>query len=194
MAQDQSSGTTAEAAARVVSDLRSEFEATVAERAERYLRAQHHGVVAGTPFAGASSESIRLFRDGHFYGCISLSQAVGEAVVRHMCRSNRWKPAENFEENVTTLKRRRFIDGRLERLLLDIWRYRDDYHHLKDNIEVDRKKLERLAFVKIRALAEIEAVVFAYSFAAGRLVLKHPQYWPKPAKDRVGVFLRNPAV
>ena len=29
---------------------------------------------------------------------------MGEALVRHMCRSNQWKPAENFEENVRTLE------------------------------------------------------------------------------------------
>ena len=43
---------------------------------------------------------------------------MGEALVRHMCRSNQWKPAENFEENVRTLKQRDFIDDAIEAELL----------------------------------------------------------------------------
>jgi hypothetical protein len=89
---------------RLIKEFEAGCQAFASERVDRYLRAQHHGIVADTPFAPASAECIDLFRDGHFYGAISLSQAVGEALVRHMCRSNQWKPAENFEENVRTLE------------------------------------------------------------------------------------------
>jgi len=76
---------------RLIAELVGECQAFAPERIDRYLRAQHHGIVADTPFAPASAECIDLFRDGHFYGAISLCQAVGEALVRHMCRANRWK-------------------------------------------------------------------------------------------------------
>jgi len=179
---------------RLIAELRQECEATATERVDRYLRASHHGIVANTPFAPASAECIDLFRDAHFYGSISLSQAVGEAIVRYMCRSNQWRPAENFEENVSTLRRRGFIDDDIQKQLLDLWEKRDDYHHLNGSVETDRATLEQLAFAKIRALATIEAWVFSYSFADSALVLRFPQYWPKTGQDRVAVFLRNPTV
>lgn len=115
----------------LIAELVNECQSRAGERADRYLRAQHHGIVAATPFAAASAECINLFRDGHFYGAISLSQAVGEALVRHMCRANNWKPAENFEENVETLKRRGFIDDSVRAEFLKLWEQRDDYHHPK---------------------------------------------------------------
>jgi hypothetical protein len=93
----------------LIKDVVAEGEALASERVARYLRARHHGIIADTPFAPASAECLKLFRDGHFYGTISLSQAVGEALVRHMCHSNLWKPAENFQKNVRKLKHRNFI-------------------------------------------------------------------------------------
>jgi hypothetical protein len=160
------------------------------------LAARHHGVVADTPFAPVSAECIDLFRDGHFYGAISLSQAVGEALVRHMCRSNQWKPAENFEENVRKLKQRHFIDDAIESDLLRLWEKRDDYHHLNPTVARDRATLEELALTKIRALGEVERFVFEWapSETPGAIRLLRPQYWPDRKDGRVNVFLRNPSV
>ena len=146
---------------RLIDELIAESKLFAAERVDRYLRAQHHGIIADTPFAVASAECINLFRDGHFYGAISLSQAVGEALVRHMCRANQWKPAENYEKNVVALKRRGFIDSAIESELVRLWEQRDDYHHLNNTIARDRATLEQLAFAKIRALAVVERHVFA---------------------------------
>jgi len=180
---------------RLIAELRQECEGAAAARVDRYLRAKHHGIVAGTLFAPASAECINLFRDGHFYGAISLSQAVGEAIVRHMCTSNRWKPSGNFERNVSKLKLRRFIDDDIQTRLLQLWERRNDYHHLNNDVETDRGKLEQIAFAKIRALATIEAWVFSYSLATGgALALRFPQYWPRTGADPVAVFLRNPTV
>lgn len=179
---------------RLIAQLRQECEATAENRAERYLRAKHHGIIADTPFAPASAESIELFRDGHYYGCISLSQGVGEALARHMCQSNQFSPAKTFEENVATLKSRKFIEDEIESQFLGLWEKRDDYHHLNGTVVTDRATLEQLAFAKIRALAIIEAWVFGYSPGPGALMLRFPQYWAKPSEDRVSVFLRNPTL
>jgi len=181
---------------RLIKEFEAGCQAFASERVDRYLRAQHHGIVADTPFAPASAECIDLFRDGHFYGAISLSQAVGEALVRHMCRSNHWKPAENFEENVRTLKQRDFIDDAIEAELLRLWEKRDDYHHLNPSVARDKQSLEHLALTKIRALGEIERFVFAWSPSEtpGAIRLLRPQYWPDRKENRVGVFLRNPSV
>ena len=176
-------------------DLKKQCEATVAERVDRYLRIGHQLIVANTPFAGASAECVGLFRDGHFYGCISLSQAVGEALVRHMCRSNKWKPAENFEENVATLQRRGFIDDVIEAAFLLLWRGRDDYHHLNGNVATERAELEQLGLTKVRALGTIEAWVFEFSQGENGLILCRPQYWPNDGTSQPNAFLRiDPAV
>jgi hypothetical protein len=170
-------------------DFRTQCEATVADRVNRHLRVDHHAIVANTPFAGPSSECVALFTDGHFYGCISLSQAVGEALVRHMCRSNHCKVAKNFEENITTLRRRQFIDDAIESEFLQLWRERDKYHHLNGNIATDRAELEELSFTKIRNLATVEAWVFAHTQGETGLILRHRQYWPTP-DSADNVFLR----
>jgi hypothetical protein len=181
---------------RLVGQLLADCQSLASERAERYLRARHHGIVADTPFAPASAECIDLFRDGHYYGAISLSQAVGEALVRHMCRSDNWKPAENFGENVRKLQERRFVDGAVKDELLRLWEKRDDYHHLNPTVARDRVELEELALTKIRALGEIERFVFAWapSETPGAIKLLRPQYWPDRGAGRVSVFLRNPSV
>jgi hypothetical protein len=181
---------------RLVSEFTAGCQAHAGERVDRYLRAQYHGIVADTPFAPASAECIGLFRDGHFYGAISLSQAVGEALVRHMCRSNQWRPAENFEENVSKLRQRNFVDDAIEAALLRLWEKRDDYHHLNPTVARDRASLEDLALTKIRSLGEIERFVFAWSPSEtpGAIRLLRPQYWPDKKENQVGVFLRNPSV
>jgi hypothetical protein len=181
---------------RLITELVQQCHSSAPERVGRYLRARHHGIVANSPFALASAECIDLFRDGHFYGAISLSQAVGEALVRHMCFSNRWRPAENFEENVRQLKQRRFIDAGIEVELLRLWERRDDYHHLNPSVASDRTTLEDLALIKIRALGEVEQFVFAWapSETPGAISLLRPQYWPDKSDGRVNVFLRNPSV
>ena len=180
----------------LIKDLVAEGEALASERVDRYLSARYHGIVADTPFAPASAECLKLFRDGHYYGTISLSQAVGEALVRHMCRSNQWKPAENFEENVRKLKQRDFIDPSIEAALLRLWDKRDDYHHLNPTVARGRGELESLALAKIQALGEVERFVFAWSASEkpGAIKLLRPQYWPDKKDSRVSVFLRNPSV
>ena len=181
---------------RLIRELVTDCRSLASERVERYLRAQHHGIVADTPFAPASAECIELFRDGHYYGAISLSQAVGEALARHMCRSNRWKPAENFEENVRKLRQRNFIDETIGAHLLRLWEKRDDLHHLNPRVARDRAELEELALTKIQALGEVERFVFAWepSETPGAIRLLRPQYWPGQRDGNVGVFLRNPSV
>lgn len=181
---------------RLVDELISECQALAPERVDRYLRIRHHGIVADTPFAAASAECIDLFRDAHFYGAISLSQAVGEALVRHMCRSNQWRPSGLFEENVGKLRERGFIDDDVRRALMLLWEHRNDYHHLNPAVAGDRAELTDLALAKIRALNEVERFAFAWapSDVPGSLALLRPQYWPDKRDGRVGVFLRNPSV
>ena len=122
-------------------DLRGEFEATITDRVGRYLEVKPHEIIAHTHFSQVSTEISALFRDGQFYGCIALSQAVGEALVRYMCQKNGFRPAKGFESNLDKLHKRRFLSATVKSQLTELWRGRDDYHHLNSTIEQDRHKL-----------------------------------------------------
>jgi hypothetical protein len=170
---------TKETMQRIIAEdsIKQEFAQTLASRVERYLKVKQPVMVPYTEFAPASAECALLFRDGHYYGCISLSQALAEAIARFLCHRNRWKPKKNFEENVGRLQVGRFISEEIKDKFLKIWENRDDYHHLNPNIELDREKLETLAYEKVVLLKEIESEVFRVSVADGSIDPKNTKYW-----------------
>jgi hypothetical protein len=177
---------------RVVTEdgIKQEFDQTLSSRVERYLKVKPHGIVPLTEFAPVSAECSLLFRDGHYYAAIALSQAVAEATAKLLCLKNGWKPCDRFEENVGKLETRHFISRNLREKFLSLWEKRDDYHHLNRTIETDRQKLEALACEKVLLLKEIESEVFAVSFVDGKLVPECGKYWTLQQDGTVPVFLR----
>jgi hypothetical protein len=171
-------------------DLRSEFEATLKDRLDRYLAVKPHEIIPHTHFAPVSTELSLLFRDGHFYGCIALSQAVGEALIRFMCQRNGFKPSKTFEDNLEKLQKRGFLSSTLKSRLTELWSGRDDYHHLNPNIEQNRRKLQDLAKDKAHLLLEIEKEVFGFSINNGALVPSYPKYWDIDEQGRTQTYLR----
>ena len=175
---------------RLEEDFRSEFESTIRARVERYLAVKPHEIIADTYFSRVSTEISALFRDGQFYGCIALSQAVGEALVRYMCERNSFRPEKVYEKNLEKLSNRRFVNATLKDQFVELWSGRDDYHHLKSNIEQDRQKLEELAETKAKLLMEIEKEIFGYTPGEQGVILKHPQYWNLDEGNQVQAFIR----
>jgi uncharacterized protein YutE (UPF0331/DUF86 family) len=176
---------------RFLHDLRQEYQLDIEQRVKRYLSVKPHMVIPYTHFAAVSSEVPKLFRDGHFYGAIALSQAVSEALVRFMCECNSFRPTKDYEKNVAILLKRNLIDEELKDKLLGLWNNRHDYHHLNLSIEQDRRKLESLALDKTKLLNEIESIVFAFNLGRnGEIVPQHPKYWPDIDKGQMPVFLR----
>ena len=169
--------------------MKQEFEQTLPERVERYLQVKPHGIIPNAPFAVPSSECSLLFRDGHFYACIALVQAVAEAIVRYMGDIDFKNHDKVFEKNVEKLHARKFIDEKLRESLLKIWDRRDDYHHLNSNVKSDRQTLENLAREKACLLVEIESRIFEFSVANGSIIPKYPKYW-KISGSQIEVFLR----
>jgi hypothetical protein len=157
--------------------LKQEFEITLQDRIERYLQVKPHGIIPNTPFARASSECSKAYRDGQFYGCISLTQSVAESLVKFLCKCNGWKPEKVFEKNIEKLEKRGIITTEQSKDLLSIWENRDDYHHLNDDVESDYLKLISLAESKLLLLNKIEKQVFDFSIDKGVLVPKNPKYW-----------------
>jgi hypothetical protein len=176
--------------AQAINSIKQEFEQTVPERVERYLQVKPHEIIPNAPFAVPSAECSLLFRDGHFYACIALVQAVTEAIVRYACDIDFGKHDKVFEKIVEKLHTRRFIDEKIRKALLKIWKKRDDYHHLNSNVKSDRDTLEKLAKEKARLLVEIESEIFKFSFGDdGSIIPKYPKYW-KIKGNQVEIFLR----
>jgi hypothetical protein len=174
----------------IYTGLRQRDNTEIDNRVNRYLLAEHHPIVPNSWFAPVSSECIDLFSYGHFYGCISQCQAVGEALIRFMCQCNQFRPEKDFEENVKLLKRRQFIDDTFEKLCLSLWEGRHDYHHINKEIETDRQRLEQMALTKIQTLGELEKWVFQYSDKNGCVTPKWSKYWPIQKNGMFQVFLR----
>lgn len=176
--------------AQTANSIKQEFEQTLSERVERYLQVKPHEIIPNAPFAVPSAECSLLFRDGHFYACIALVQAVAEAIVRYVCDIDFGKHDKVFEKNVEKLHTRKFIDDKLQETLLKIWKKRDDYHHLNSNVKSDRDTLEKLAKEKTCLLVELEGEIFKFSFGNdGSIIPKYPKYW-KIRGNQAEVFLR----
>ncbi len=169
--------------------LRQLFEQTLPDRIRRYLEVKPHPITAYHHFSSVSAECIDLFRDGHFFGCISLVQAVTEALVKFLCIRNGWKSEKQFEKNIHKLFSRKFISDQVKDYFLQIWQTRDDYHHLNPNIETDRQKLESIAREKLDILNKIESDIFAFTLVEGKIRPTNLKYWDIDG-DTAEVFLR----
>lgn len=175
--------------AQLEDTLKQEFEYSLQQRIDRYLKLKPHGIIPNSHFAAVSAECHLLYRDGYYYGSISLTQAVAEALVKFLCKVNGWKPDKVLEDNLEQLEKKGKITGDLKTKFLEIWQRRNEYHHLNPQIEQDRQKIELLAKGKLSCLKQIEEELFAYSANNGKLMPKFPKYWDQ--KDgKVPVFLR----
>lgn len=169
--------------------LRGECLSTISERVTRYLELDFIKVTPNEHFASISAECVRLYRDGYFFACIALCQAVAEAIVRLLCTKSGFKADKVFEKNIDTLRRRKIKPDRSE-LLEEIWKGRDDYHHLNPKVPTEREKLQAIAKSKMIALHGVESGVFAFERVGGAIEPKHPKYWPEARDGLLNGFLR----
>ncbi len=169
--------------------LKGECLSTINERVTRYLDLDFIKVTPNEHFASISAECIRLYRDGYFFACIALCQAVAEAIVRLLCTKSEFKADKVFEKNIDTLRRRK-IKPDCSELLEEIWKGRDDYHHLNPKVPTEREKLQAIAKSKMIALHGVESEVFAFEWVGGAIKPKHPKYWPEARDGLLNVFLR----
>ena len=166
--------------------LRGECLGSISDRISRYLELNFIEVTPNEHFAPISADCIRLYRDGYFFACIALCQAVAEALVRLLCTKGGFKTDKVFEKNIDTLRRRK-IKPDCSESLEEIWKGRDDYHHLNPKVPTEREKLQAIAKSKMTALHSVESGVFAFEWVGGAIKPKHPKYWPEA---RNGLFLR----
>ena len=169
--------------------IRGIFEATLGERIARRLRVKPHSIIPDHYFSAASVECRELYVAGHFYGCISLIQAVAEAVSRFIAEMNKCKPGGDPADRVDMLHTRKFMSEAAVKAFHEIWEDRNDYHHLNPKIEKDRGRLESRAEECVRAWASIETECFAFSTVKGKLSPKYPKYWPQNTPGTTAVYV-----
>ena len=158
--------------------LRAEFESSLEMRIQRTLETKPQWIRPVTHFAPVLHEVIDLYRNGYFYGCISLAQAVVEALARFICKKDNGKHAKDFSINVSRMKD---LSRDIKEDFRRIWgkdNERNDFHHLNITVERDRKKLELIAKEKVALLIKIEKEIFACEIREGKIVSwKYPKYW-----------------
>jgi len=171
--------------------LKGECLSTISERVTRYLELDFIKVTPNEHFASVSAECILLYRDGYFFACIALCQAVAEALVRFMCERSNFgaSVSQDFDKNVEKLRNRN-IKPDCSKLFKEIWEGRPDYHHLNPKVPTERTKLQTIAKSKIIALHNVESEVFAFEWVGGAIKPKHPKYWPETHDGLFNAFLR----
>jgi hypothetical protein len=165
---------------RVEESIREEVLRTLSDRADRFLQVCGAALVPDGPFAAPSGECAEQFRDGHYFGCIALTQAVLEAVIRHVWQV-RFKKKPNqegsFEKNLEALYKKGFISDEWKTKLDRMWADRHSFHHLRPSVESDRQKLEATARNTLKMLNDLEREFFGFTLREGMIVPDHPEYW-----------------
>ena len=171
---------------------RNLFEAKLEINLDRTIQTKVHGVIPHHYFSAASSECREMFIEGHFYGCITLAQAVAEGLSRFVADVNGITGLSKDPVNrVSKLHKRGFISAEARGAFKKIWSDdRNIYHHLNENIETDPERLEGRAEECVNALCEIESELFAFDIVEGAISPKRPEYWPKVEENMMMAFLR----
>jgi hypothetical protein len=167
------------------------FEAQLEVRLNRAGRTKVHGIIPQHYFSAASSECREMFISGHFYGCISLAQAVAEGLSRFVARAHSMNSGKDFLKRVAKLEKGKLISAESYAAFKRIWgNDRNTFHHLNESIEINYQTLEARAEECVNALYKIESEIFCYDLTNAGISPKHSEYWPKSSPDTVQVFLR----
>jgi hypothetical protein len=168
--------------------LRSQLVARDEVRGAARLRRQRtsgvHPLIPSHWFAPASSECREMYVDGHFYGCISLSQSVGEGLSKFLAEHHNVPPHGQHRQRVARLLAARAVSP----VAADAFRRiegkdRNHIHHLNKEVPRDAAVLEARAAECVQDLLAIEAEVFAFTPDVGGAIRPlRPQYWAVDGK------------
>jgi hypothetical protein len=85
------------------------FEAKLENRLDRASRTKIHGIIPFHYFSVASSECRNMFLDAYFYGCISVAQAMAEAISKFICRVHSVRTGKALENCIARLEEKKLI-------------------------------------------------------------------------------------
>lgn len=165
---------------RIEDSIRNEVLRNLSDRADRFLQVRVPDLIPDSPFAAPSVECAELFRDGHYFGCIALVQAVLEAMIRHIWQVRLQKKPdqeESFEKNLEALHKMEFISDEWKTNLDQIWADRQSYHHIEPSVESGHQRLEATARNTLRLLNDLRRRFFGFTLRDGLACPDHPEYW-----------------
>ncbi len=173
--------------------LKQDFLATINDRISRYLELDFIKVTPNTHFAPITIECMLLYRDGYFFACIALCQAVAEALLRFICERN-GKGSNRFVNFETNIRKLRKLTDKIPpdwvEMLERVWEGRNDYHHINPEVPTEKDKLQEIAKEKIVALLNVESEVFAFEWVDGAIKQTHPEYWLETDSGHLDAYLR----
>lgn len=173
--------------------LEQDFLATKNDRISRYLELDFIEIVPNTHFAPITIESMQLYRDGYFFACIALCQAVAEALLRFICERNGRGSNHpvKFEANIGKLRK---LTDKIPpdwiEMLERVWEGRHNYHHLNPGVPTEKDKLKEIAKGKIVALLDVESKVFAFEWGDGAIKQTHSEYWLETDSGHLDAYSR----
>ena len=165
---------------RIEESIKNEVLRTLSERADRFLQVRGTILVPDGPFAAPSAECVWQFRDGHYFGCIALTQAVLESVIRHIWQIKlKKKPNQegSFDKNLEALHKKKFISDEWKAKLDQTWAERHSFHHLRPTVESDQQKLEETARNTLKLLNDLEREFFGFTLRE-RIVVPYGRQRP----------------
>ncbi|MFC2001707.1 hypothetical protein ACFLUZ_04305 [Chloroflexota bacterium] len=176
-------------------DLKSECLGSIDAKIDRWLEIEHQEIIGGHHFASASSECIKLYRDGYFIGTVMMSHAINEGIINFVAERNNIdrQKADNatktIVELIVELQGNNLISTHCKDASLAIWHsYRNDIHHM--NPSVLKIHFPKLAQLNIKHLSFIENEISGCDYPNGALVPHQPKYWDKNADGRYKSWLR----
>jgi hypothetical protein len=149
---------------RIEDAIKNEVLRTLSDRAARFLQVRTIKLVPDTPFAAPSAECAEAFRDGHYFGCIALTQALLEAIVQQIYQLKITEGANHdgsFQEHLNALHQRKFISRARKTKLEQMWADRHSFHKLRPSIASDQEELEQRARKSLKLLQKLQEEFFS---------------------------------
>jgi len=183
---------------RVANEIRAEFEAHRGLLVERALDIRKHGFLPHTHFQAASAEAKTCYIHGHFYGCIMITQAVAEGLIKFIAQRNGepevyWtdKPKRSVETRRNYLRDQGHISADVHAAFERIHdASRNSLHHMNRKGQPSTfKELQELARRCVEDMYIIESWLFEFHLDNGVLVPHRRQYWDIRADGTTPVFL-----
>ena len=173
--------------------LRSVFEMELASSIQRADKTEVIAIIPNHYFSAASSEIREMFIAGYFMGAITLSQSVAEGLSRFLCERNKLHryPKKDHLKRVALLQSVKVITPESKTAFDKIAEWRNDFHHMNENIKTNRSELEIKAKLNIDCLFQIEKEIFNYSVSKGKIIPIYPQYWDISPDGTTKAFLRS---
>jgi hypothetical protein len=171
--------------------LRQTLDQSIDIRVNRYIEVKHQGVVPNHHFAGASTQSIDLYRDGYFLSAVMVSQSVAEGIWRFVLERNNLTADDDRPAMANILIERKIITEDCAEAFNRIWRsFRNDVHHM--NPKVSTVPFDILAKRNLVDLGIIEREIFAFSLSSdNRIAPAQPKYWDVQQDGKAEIFLRG---